>query len=64
MIRAKPDEKEAIKRVQNNRLKEVLDRGSGDAIDNLKLASEFGNIRFHQGYIAAVEDIIKLLSPK
>ena len=63
-MRVKAQTKEVICRSTSPKLKEVLEVELEEFIRNLKVCPEFGTLRYHQGYINALEDVIELVTMK
>ena len=56
--------KEVICRSSSKQLKEVLKKELEEFTHNLKMSSDFKMIRYYQGYVSALDDIVELLTQK
>ena len=56
--------KEVICQSNSKRLVEVLEKELEEFYRNLKNSPDFGLIRYYQGYISAIEEVLELLTKK
>ena len=56
--------KEVICRSTSPKLKEVLENELEEFIAKLKMTEDYHKLRFNQGYVRALDDIIELLTQK